>query len=729
MIRKTTTSTSPVSSIGVGLSLPLWLAIALIAVGGAWAWWAYRSTTPQISNLRRRLLTSVRTIALALLLLTLFDTFIARSTIEEEVPRLIVALDRSASMARTDSGVSRFARGLALSEQVRRVVPPERITIVSFADSVDPLGQSGVAGLHPDGNLTDIDRLLRHASSLSELESIGGILVISDGIQTGTTDASAVARELPFPVFTLPPGKSPSLTDLRVTEVLTARNGIAAIAQPVTVRLEADVTASTPISITLSDGGGIVATERIQVRAGRGEYNTSFLYTPTSDGDVRLTVSIFPLPGEPDVENNRMSTIVRVDDRHRRLLLIAGSPSPDVGFIRRIVERMAGIDLDVAIAIGPRQPELTDARLANLDQIIFVDYPTSSADPATIERIARLIRYRSVPLLIVPGPHVDPDRLDRFGDLVPIRLNGSWDQTVEARVAPVPGGSTHSVTREVSESIKQIRWDELPPISLPTGNISTQPDARILLQSGPVGQPVLAIIDRRSVRTAMFGGYDLWRWELAGEGLSEAQGRSTFPLLESLISSSVRWLDAGERSRQVMIRSTRPSWRLNEPVEIRGEVFDDEFRPVGDSEVTYRIAGGGITRSGSLLPEGSGSYGILVKDLPAGTYALSGTARSGRRVLGNDNGSFIVEPISSEDTARGIDHEFLRALAESSGGYAAEPEGLEDLADSILTHSRMVPRSVETRAEVSMRNSAWFLFTALLFFSLEWYLRRRWGLL
>ena len=719
------------SSIGVGLSLPPWLAIALIAIGGAAAWWAYRSTTPQISNVRRRLLVAVRTIALALLLLTLFDAFIARSTVEEDVPRLIVALDRSMSMGRTDSGVSRFARGLARSERMRRLIPPERITMVTFADSVDPVRQSAIAEMKPDGGLTDIDHLLRHAASLSAFESIGGLLLISDGNQTGTSDATAVARELPFPVFTLPPGRSPSLTDARITEILTSRNGFAGIGQSVAVRLEADVSGSTPLSITLSDGRGIVATENIQVRAGRGVYNTSFVYTPRSDGDVRLTASIARLDGEPDIENNRMSTIVRVDDRERRLLLIAGSPAPDVGFIRRIIERMAGVDLDVSIAIGPRRPELTDARLANLDQIILVDFPTSSTSPETIERISRLTRQRGVPLLIVPGPHVEPDRLAKFGDLVPILLDGSWDQTVEGRVEPVPGGSAHSMTREVTESIGQIRWDELPPISIPTGGVSTQPDAHVLLQtgSGTGGQPVLASIDRGRVRTAMFGGYDLWRWELAGEGLSEAQGRSTFPLLDYLISSSVRWLDAGERSRQISIRSTRPSWRLNEPVEIRAEVFDDEFRPVGDAEVAYRITGGGNTRSGSLLPEGSGSYGIRIPGLPAGTYALSGTARVDGKVLGSDNGSFIVESVTSEDTARGIDHEFLRALAESSGGYAAEGDDLETLADSILSHSRMVPRSVETRAEVSFRNSAWFLIAALLFFSLEWYLRRRWGLL
>jgi hypothetical protein len=113
--------------------------------------------------------------------------------------------------------------------------------------------------------------------------------------------------------------------------------------------------------------------------------------------------------------------------------------------------------------------------------------------------------------------------------------------------------------------------------------------------------------------------------------------------------------------------------------------------------------------TGEFLPQAKGRYRAVAR-FPDGSTQES---------------RFVVFDENLEETEVATDTVALRRLCDSSGGRLIEPEELSKLVKELQAESHET--TPKTRIE-PVWNTGSIFYLAALFFGMDWFLRRRWGL-
>ena len=360
---------------------------------------------------------------------------------------------------------------------------------------------------------------------------------------------------------------------------------------------------------------------------------------------------------------------------------------------------------------------------------ILVDYPTSESSGAIIDMIASTIRSRKLPLLTILGANVDYEKLRRFEELLPVSIGRARLNETQVFTDITPGGQDHPATGLSDSGV----WSEMPPIFRNETSFTPRPESQVLatarIGSSSLDEPLIVSRKLGNVRSLMIAGHGIWRWDLIGEGKAEAAGREQIDLLDKFAAATLRWLAVREEEKQVRIKTSKKIYNLGESVRFLGQVYDESYQPLNNADVTVRVEGPDGGTELTLVASGSGRYEGILSNLPAGDYRFTGEARVGGNSIGSDGGRFVIDEIGIEFLQTSMNVPFLRALAERTGGKFYTYDQTGSLVEDIQANKAFTPRSIEQSEEWSMRESIWFLIAALTLFSIEWFIRKRSGML
>ncbi|MBT9555223.1 MAG: hypothetical protein IV100_04295 [Myxococcales bacterium] len=253
------------------------------------------------------------------------------------------------------------------------------------------------------GETTPILETLEALQRRYKNRDVGGIVLISDGIDTGRAgrtfgrggvglDGETVRLLQSFgaPIHTV--GYSVAgLSDIAVREL---RSSPFAFKRTLT-SLEADVEVvgyeAGELEIELLEDGRLVKSVIRSIESGKRTYTASFEFVPTEIGFRVYSIRVKPLAGELTTENNVRHTVVRVNRDKVRVLQIAGHPSWDVRFLRNHLKRAPNVQLvsffilvsatsvravsqqETALIPFPAE-ELFVEELGSFDVVIFQDF-------------------------------------------------------------------------------------------------------------------------------------------------------------------------------------------------------------------------------------------------------------------------------------------------------------------------------------------------------------------
>src|SRR6266536_4052522 len=186
--------------------LPWWLAIVLAAAVGAVAFLEYRRPLSPLSARQRGMLVAFRFVVLAALVLFLFRPIavLPPTGIRDAVVPVLVDVSRSMRLSDAD-GQARLARAVAL---LRNDLLPawskQFVTeVYAVGDGVSP---AQLDRLSADARLTDLAGALAATRDRYRGQRIAGIVVISDGGDTGAGTAGkagTAGQEGGPPVFAI----------------------------------------------------------------------------------------------------------------------------------------------------------------------------------------------------------------------------------------------------------------------------------------------------------------------------------------------------------------------------------------------------------------------------------------------------------------------------------------------------------------------------------------------
>jgi len=722
-----------VETLRLDIAAGAWWVYALLALAsiGA-AWYSYRSTVPPLESRDRTLLAGLRAFGLMLLLFTLFEPLLRIRQSETIEPRIAIAVDVSRSMNLRDRSID---RSVQTREAYQRLVADvgDKADIFAFDQQVRPYALGTADSLKFDGFRSDIGKVIRFIGNSIQPREYGAVILVTDGNHNSGDNPVYTAEQSGLGVYTLGIGDSVAPSDARVVSIFSS--GIALVQQPMAISVDIEYEGMTvgDGEVVLKDNNQVVSIQPIKLSATPGSKRSLFMWTPTTDGIHKLTAECTTRQKEFTLSNNAAHSFVKVQKNKRKVLLVAGAPSPDVSFVKAAVEYDPTVEVATRIqrdGITFYEGAIDAATLQDLQAIILVGYPTASSAAEPLERLAEKAKRTS--LLFVPSLVTDYSKLSRFQDAIPFSVNSNRPQ--EVLVTPDVGaqGATDPLMKIRGDESDVASWNQLPPVYRTEMFVEPAPNATVLatikIGSAAIDEPLLIKSERNGVRSLAVLGYGLYRWKLLGQGAALSRGSTTQDVLQTFVGNAVKWLSIRDDEQRIRIRSTHETYAAGERIGFNASVQDQTGSIVDDAEVTVEVSGIAGSQKVILSNVGNGQYAASVGSLAPGDYSYKGNAMRRGVVLGSDNGRFMVSATSIEDGAVTMNSSLLQLVAQRSGAMFCLAGNVDSLLQAVKNDARLKPIVRSSDREHALYHLPWFVAVALTAFSLEWFLRKRKGL-
>lgn len=732
------------------LSLPWWALALLFGTAGLSAWWMYAGAVASIGRGRRSLLVALRALTLLLLIVCLLRPVrVVPDAVKDAVVPVLVDISRSMRLADAD-GQPRIdaARKLLQARVVPALHGRFQTEVWTFGETLSQAAHGIPAA---DAGRSDLSGALQGVRERYRDRRVAGIVVVSDGGDTGANDAAVAVDDGSPPVYTIGVGAPRVVPD---AEVLDITAGEAALAES-----SVDLTVSAvnrgsdgAFDLRVLENGRPIDVRRVAPAVAGGPVTTVFTVSPQRETATVYTVEIPSASGELVLENNKRSVLVEPPKRKRRLLMIEGAPGFEHSFIKRALTLDEGLEVDSVVRKGRdaqgnatyfvQASSLQAARLATgfptskealyrYDGLVLANLEGDALSGTELRTAADFVSERGGGLLVLgarsfsqqgfmgtPLESVLPLGLADRGNGV-VRASAERDNMFSLRLTDA--GVSHPVMRiGATPEDSEARWSSVPPLAGATALGAPRPGAQVLAvvrtSDGP--RPLIAVQRYGQGRALMFTGEASWRWRM--------QLPSENRTFELFWRQAARWV-ATAAPNQVSIAPV-VGLAPGEVAAIAVDVRDEGFDWVRDADVSLRVSlPGGETRTlhAALADAGGGRYSTQLRLDRPGIYRVSAEARQRDAVVGTADRWFLVGAADREMSDPRLNVDVLRRVSQASGGrYFADADEVGRLA-TILAANQQQP--TDTRVQ-DLWHNIWIFTAVMLLLAAEWMLRRRWGL-
>ena len=733
--------------------LPWWLALVLAAAIGGVTFAAYRRPLAPLTRSQRAILVVCRALVLTTVVLFLFRPIVLVTPRAGNGSIVPVLVDVSRSMRLNDAdGQTRLGRAIALLQTnlvpaLSRQFTPELYTV---GERVEPARLDRLAG---DARLSDLSGALAAIRERYRGQQIAGIILLSDGGDTGQSAAAVTASGAP--VFAVGLGSPDRIRDHEVTGVTAGDQRLDQASVDLHVSAASSGFGRAPFQLRVLGNGRELESRRVVPPADGAPIEEVFTVSPDPVNPTVYTVEIPADESEAVAENNARSVLVNPAGRKRRLLVIEGAPGFEHSFMKRAWARDPALEVDSVVRKGKnaegqdtffvqapaeRTAALTrgfPARRDDLftyDGLVIANVEGDFFTRAQLAMAADFVGERGGGLLVVgarsfaqrgltgtPLEDVLPVELDeRRGALVPT-VAGGRAAGAQNKVIVTPEGEHHPAMR-IGNSAEETRqlWSALPPLAGGALLGGPRPGAAVLAVAASASGgtfPVVAVQRYGRGRSMVFAGEASWRWKM----LLASSDRS----YEYFWRQAARWI-AGSSADPITIAAPESAGAGDE-LSIAVEVRDAAFVPVADAvvEATLTVPGGEprairLRRSDRV----AGQYEARVRAVGPGAYRVDADVRRGDAPLGRAVRWLYVGGVDREFADPRLNEPWLRRVARASGGRYVRPADASRIVGWLqdATPQQAAPERRD------LWHEPWLFAVIVAVLSGEWILRRRWGL-
>ena len=707
-------------------SFPLLIGGALLAI--AVTWWLYRRTTPELEAGKRLLLSFLRAAALIIILFLLMEPLLSDRKESILQPGLGILFDESQSMTLADSASYR-----ELTHQIVQATSNERTSFFGFGGEGRKI--NSVDSLTTSAPRTNISSGLEYLSNSLRNEKLGAVLLVSDGRHLEGRSPEHLAENYPVPVITLVVGDTTAKRDLRIQQVISNNISYVGREVPVRVRIRNEGIEPATITVSLSLNDQQLDSQSVEIPPPGSEIVTELVFVPDTPGLFQYRINISRMADELTYRNNTELLPIQILDRERRVVIVAGAPSPDVAAIQRLLSANSETVVELRTQKsageyyeGSLEESVRPAIVSNApDLIVLIGFPTSRTIPSDIETVSAAIEAGAA-LLFVMDRSTDLSRVQQsISKYLPATPRVIRSEYFEGSFVPTSKALQH-VVFDISDRRETAEWKSLPPINLNQSTWDVTGGAVVLatteIRGITLDDPVLVVNRVRNRRTAALLASGFWRWTNVPEDLSAASARWA-----ELIANLTQWLVTQEDDRLVRVAPADGIIDESEPVVFGGQVYDENLAPVSDASISLTVR----APDGQLFPYqlqtlGNGQYTMNLGTLSGGTYSYEAIASRNGAEIGVDQGTFSVGSLAYEFRTPYADPALMRQIARRSGGFVIDASDLSSLPDRLAQLPTYAAETIFTESQTRLWRKLPFLLILLALLTAEWFFRKRFGL-
>lgn len=647
--------------------------------------WLYVQTQPRLSRKAALLLSFLRAISMACILLLLISPILYYRQKRLNKPRIIALLDSSNSMKLTSRGTSKESFTHAKAADLAKLFEESGYETESYKFAQGLEGEASGSLLAPS---------LVALAERTDLSRVQGIILASDAWLRD--EELGIINRLGIPFYVIADTTSTQNPDLMVLK--TTNNRYAFRNEPSLLRAELKAQNwSGPATVKLLIAGNLSATRSINLQAGQNSFADFTVRFPrTGLVNYRVEISAVGIQ-ERTIANNSYPGAIEVLADKERIVMISDSPGWDNKFILDVIgenNRWSAEHYNLRSGRLFRGEEAVPSISSeNLAAVVVINNGALELTEA-VQGYIREAQRRGTGILWQGAPIASlQDVLPIGASNVTAAYNGFLSWLPAAAAYPM-------LSLEAGEAAK------IPPIDYYYVTAKRSAETVVAINN-PQASPAIVVDNGSSGgKVIALAFLNLWKWQLQGSSGA----------YKSLISESLTWLS--NRSNGSFQPLYKNSYFRGEEILIRLRADDAIRRSQLDMNPLLKITDAEDKEilSDYLTREGDEYYFKAVLDQPGDYRFEIRDAQSGQQATG----SFSLNSDSIEDRDYDYNLPLLAWIASESGGRIVDEA------------YRPVPAQPEERIE--SRELAiyrkWYLISLfILAFCLELFFRRRWGLL
>lgn len=689
--------------------------IFLLIIGFGYTYFIYRFTIPRTSKFIRILLILLRSFALGLIILFLFEPSITLNFLKRDEPINLLLIDNSSSIVNKDS--------LNRSNNVNKFISDYKnnikgnIKIASFGKDVKLMDSENELALNFSESLTNFENIPTFIKE--QKGNIASVTIVSDGIITDGTNSTTEIEKLNIPIFTIGVGDTTRQSDIGINKVefnkliyLNSRTEINGIISNLNF-------ANKNVMVSLLDKAGLVEQKQIKLNDS-GINNISFYYEAKEVGKQSLTITISQLDSEITYENNKYPFVIEVLDDKTNVLIIAGAPSSDLSFVNQSLAKNENIRLNKIIQITNNKfLDNVDyaSKIDSAKVIIMIDFPSKETPQNLFQSVINNLKSKNTPYFLVLSELTDYTKLNIFKDILPFVIKSiSKDyQLVQPEIISDGSGI-------ISNSSQ---WESLAPIRIGNKQIEVKDKSSIIatgkIKNEQVEVPLIFAQKVASSRRIVLNGFDFWKWELQSD-------RKIENLFDLFLNNSLKWLST-KKEELIFITTSKNIFNSNESIEFIGNVYDETLQPINDALVEVEISSDGYRNNLKLQSDNNGIYSGNINISKSGSFNYKGTITIKDESPKFVKGQFIISDIKIENINFVLNSNYLTFISNTSSGKSFNIANYSDLFAKIEQLSRIQTNDEIIFTKYELWYNKWILLIVILFFAFEWIVRKQKGML
>ena len=530
---------------------------------------------------------------------------------------------------------------------------------------------------------TNISSALSTISRQYYKKNVGAVVLISDGIVNQGVNPELNIESYPFPIYSVTLGDTVSYPSMTINDVKYNKTVPANMLFPLRVTANAFNYKGESMNVIVKIDGNEVENVTVPVTSNRFSKTLDFNIDSGEEGTKQVDII---------VGDKTRRVFVTVTDKKYRILCLARAPHPDIAAIKSALDDH--FEFDVIF---------DDNVVANYDLPLRYDL-----------LIMHNIAIKSaVPSLSIIGSNFDA--FNESQDIVKItRGAANTNLDVTGRFNNVFGLFT--ISSDIKNELKSY-----PPLSLPHCEISfnrRHDDALLMnIMDLETPNPLLAFsTDSDSNKHAFIFGTGCWRWKLY-----EYFHHKNNDGFNEIISKTVKYL-LTEKDKELTVNH-KDSYLNTESITISAELRNPSRELINEPDLHIMIN----NSYDYMFSKGENNYHLNIGMLPEGIYKYRAHTSFGG-VDYNATGTFTVESLGVEALDLTANIERMRSLASQTGGKHYYITDIQQITYDLKHDSRITSISREETRYDDLINLKWLFFSILGLITIEWLLRKIFGI-
>jgi len=650
----------------------------------------YKSTQRSKENI---LLAVLRFLAVFSVLLLLINPKFKSQQLIDVQPVLNVVVDNSSSIAM----MNQEAIVLKLIDKLKNNAAINKKFKVNYYALGDDLYQQDSFSF--DNSKTNISKSLKTLESFNK-EIIAPIILITDGNQTyGSSYEFYTSHQQLYPIVV---GDTLHYDDLKINQINVNSYTNLNNRFPVEVFLEYEGSERVRKVVTVKQNNTVVFKRQVEFSKQQNSQRIVFNIPATSVGVQNYKCTITTLSNEKNTLNNIKNFSVEVIDEQAKILILSAINHPDIGMIKRSIETNKQRKVTIENNLN-KEIQLKDYQL-----VIFYQ-PTNK-----FTKLFSKIKKENTNLFIITGTQTDWNFLNTSQSY--FRRNSIAQTEKYAAIFNV--NYDEFITDDIG-------YANFPPLDDYFGEITfTVPYKTIIYQqiSGFSSEnPLLATFTDINRRGAVLFGENSWKWRM----LVNAEQQS-FKKFDDFFNKLVQYLSSNKYANRLEI-DHKPFVYNNSELVIGAQFFDATYAFDNSANLVMSITNK-ATKEIKKLPFTlkNNKFEVILNDLDPGDYNFIVTVDKDKI---SKTGNFTVLEYAIEQQFTSANTKHLKRIAKTSNGNFFHVNETDRLLSGLLSDKRYITIQKSTEKVVSLIEWKWLLSFIILFFSLEWFIRKYRGLI